>query len=166
MQPCTPPPQSLEYASLLCDSCQSLDHNTNSCPRAVFMISRLKQLKHEMKTYREFMENMACIVIDQFSESVKTHVKSTMPILHEINLRAGPSTPEACLLGDFESSCPFSLYFQADTYLSDFEGKKDISSPFLACASPITTSSSMDTLDYVLNSLDLSIPLVLMEEPK
>jgi len=130
------------------------------------MISRLKQLKHEMKTYREFMENMACIVIDQFSESVKTHVKSTMPILHEINLRAGPSTPEGCLLGDFESSCPFSLYFQADTYLSDFEGKKDISSPFHTCASPVASSIFVDNSEDVSNIHDPSIPLAFLEEPK
>jgi len=64
--------------------------------------------------------------------------------LHETNLRVGPPMLEGCSLGDSESLYPFSPKFQVATHLSDFEDKKDISSPFLACASPIMIIS-MDT---------------------
>ena len=52
---------------------------------------------------------------------------------------------DGCLLGDFELPYPFIPEFQVDTYFSNFEGKKDISSPFPVCASPVATSISMDT---------------------
>ena len=67
---------------------------------------------------------------------------------------------------DFESPYPFSLEFQVGIHLYDFEGKKDICLPFLACASSIATSNFKDTSEDVLNIHDPSIPLPLLEEPE
>jgi len=89
-----------------------------------------------------------------------------MPVLHETDLRVGPTIPKGCLLGDFESSYPFSPEFQVDTHLSDFVGENDISSPFLTCASPVATSISMDTLEDVPNIHDPSTPQVFLEESR
>ena len=103
------------------------------------------------------MENMTCAFMNQCLELVKSHVENTMPILH------------GCLFGDFESAYPFSLEFHVDpfnlefhvdTHLSDFEGKKDISSLCLACASPVVTSISMDIHKDVLNIFDSFTPLI------
>jgi len=71
-----------------------------------------------------------------------------------------------CLLADFNSAYPFSPKFQVDTHLSNFEGKKYISSTFLTCTSPIVTSLSMDTPEDISNIHDLSTPLVSLEESK
>jgi len=62
-----PPSQFLEYASSLCDSCQSSDHDTNLCPRIIFMVSRLEQLGYKMKNYRESREDMTFTLVYQFS---------------------------------------------------------------------------------------------------
>ena len=70
VQACTPSPQSFEYAPPLCDSCQSFDHDINSCLHVIFMDSRLNQLEQDRKNYRESMENMTSTLIDQFSELV------------------------------------------------------------------------------------------------
>jgi len=64
------------------------------------MVSGLGKLAHEMKNYRESMKNMTSTLIDQFLELAKGHVESTMPILHETDLKVGPTTPESSLLGD------------------------------------------------------------------
>ena len=69
-------------------------------------------------------------------------------------------------LGNFESPDPFRHEFQVDTYLFDFEGKNDISLPFLACVSPVANNVSMDTLENVLNIHDPYIPLTFLEESK
>jgi len=95
---CAPFPKLLEYASPFCDSCQSSDHGTNSCPYVIFLASRLQQLEHEMKTCRESMENLIYALMDQFSLLVKRHVESTMPVLHETNLRIGPTISKGYLL--------------------------------------------------------------------
>ena len=88
---------------------------------------------------------MTRTLIDQFSKLVRNHVESIVLMLHEAGLGIGPSLPKDSLLGEFESSSPFSSHFQVDTHLRDFEGKKYIFSPSYACASPIETSISMDT---------------------
>ena len=105
MEACAAPPQSLEHVPPLYDFCQSSDHDTNSCAHEIFMVSKLDR---EVKNYREFMENMTCRLIDQFSKLVKSHAENTMRVLHETKLRVGPTIPEGCLLDNFESPYPFS----------------------------------------------------------
>jgi len=51
------------------------------------MTSRLEQFEHEMKNYKESMENMTGAFMDQFSKLVKSYAENTMPVLDETNLR-------------------------------------------------------------------------------
>jgi len=87
-----------------------------------------------------------------------------IPVLHEIDIKIGPDTPEGCLLRDFECFYPLSLEFSVNTHLFNFEGKKDISSPYLVCASSIETNISMDTPENVKNIHDLSIPVASLDD--
>ena len=75
------------------------------------MASRLENLDHRMKNYKEFMENITCVFMNQLSELVKSNLWSTVPILHETDLSIGPTMPEGCLLSDFESPYSFSPEF-------------------------------------------------------
>jgi len=87
VEACALPPRVLDCAHSLCDSCQSTEHDTNSCPHVIAMASRLNQLEHEMNTYRESMENMTCAFMNRFFELVKVHIESTMFVLLETDLR-------------------------------------------------------------------------------
>jgi len=98
------------------------------------MVSTLEQLEQKMKNNR-VTKNMTSVLIDQFSELVKSHIGSTMLLLHKTNNRVGPTTCEGCLLSNFEFSYSLSFKFQVDNHLFNFEGKKDISLAYLACAS-------------------------------
>lgn len=89
-----------------------------------------------MKCYKQSMENMTRTLIDQFSELVKGHVDDIVPVSQGIDLRVGPTTPEGCLLGDFEFSYPLSSKSLADTLLCDFKVKNDIFTRFCTCFSP------------------------------
>ena len=47
-----------------------------------------------MKNYRESTENMTGTLTNQFSKLVKDHVERNMVVLHETDLRIGPTTPK------------------------------------------------------------------------
>ena len=89
-----------------------------------------------------------------------------MPVLYETDLRVGPTISESYLLGDFESPYPLNSKLQVHTRLFHFEGKKDISSPYLIYASLVETRISTDPLEDVLNIHGPSIHLVFLEETK
>ena len=96
---------------------------------------------------------MTCAFIDQFSELVKDHVESIMPTLHRTYLMVEPSTPDGCLIGNFESSFLLIPKVHINTHLCDFEGMNGISSPSFVCTSPTKTSISMDTSEDVRFSM-------------
>ena len=93
---------------VLCDCCYSSDHNAKSCPHVTFIDSRIGQIKYKIKSNKESMENMIRTLMDQFSQFVKGYIESTMPVSHDTNLRAKPTTLEDCLLGNLETPYPLS----------------------------------------------------------
>jgi len=105
------------------------------------------------------MENMTRTLINHFSELVKGHVES-----NDTDLMVRPTTPKGCLLGDFESSYPLSSKSGVDTPLCDFEVKNDMFSPSFAYASPLETSTSLDTPEDVPIIPNPSFHLALLGE--
>ena len=133
-----------------CDYCYYSNDNAKSYPHVMSIDSKIGQIQQELKSCEGSMDNMTRTLIDQFLELVKGHVKSNMPVPHDTDLRVGPTTPKGFLLGDFEYSYHLSSKSGVDTPLCDFEVMNDISSPSFAYASPLETSTSLDTFDDVL----------------
>ena len=70
------------FAPVSYDYCYFSDHDADSYPHVSPINSRIDQIEQEMKDYRESMEIMKRIHIDQFLELVKGHLESIMPVLH------------------------------------------------------------------------------------
>jgi len=145
VKPYAPPSQFLDYARPLYDSCQLSKHDTNSHPDVISTVSRLKQLEHEMKNYRESMDNMTSTLIDQFSKLIKGHEEITMRVLHETNLRVGPTTSEGVFWAILSPLTLLTPKFKLIHIYPTLTARKTLCYLILECASSVTTSISMNT---------------------
>ena len=59
------------------------------------------------------------LIVDQFSKLANSHTDSIVPILHETDLRVGPTPPDSYSLDDFESYPSLSPKFHIDAPLYD-----------------------------------------------
>ena len=99
-------PLSLTYLIML-SLFMILFNNLNMIPILVLMLFLwsldLDNLGMKWKTHSKSVENLSCAFMDQFSKLVKSHVESIMLILHETDVKVGPTVCKGYLLGDFES---------------------------------------------------------------